>query len=696
MIDPKRSLGMKKKRNALIFFLIGVVLLSVYPLEAKKKQLSERYQKWLEEEVVYIITPLEKEVFLNLETNRERDLFIKAFWKHRDPTPATPANEFKEEHYRRINYVNHYFGRGTPKPGWKTDRGRVYIILGEPREIQRIEGKSQVYPSEIWFYQGKTKLGLPPGFNVVFYQKSFTGEYEIYSPLKDGPQALLTSYFGDPMNYMEAYRQLREYSPVLAETSLSLIPGEGNFTAGRPSLSSDLLIQKVETVPQRRIKDRYARKFMEYKDVVEVEYTANYISCQSSVKVLKDSSGMYFVHYAVEPERLSMNQYQDKYYTNLKINGKVSDEVGKNIYQFEKEVSLEFDEEQLKEVQRRPLCLKDMFPLIPGNYELSVLLKNEVSKEFTSIERNIVIPGKEDKLQMSSLILGYKTETNRPPQNRLRPFQVGEHQVYFQSNPIFLREDTLAVVFQIHGLTQELKEKARIQYDFLKGEEKFRTRSRNINEYEGLPNIVEKFSLKEFSPDHYRVRVSLFMDQKEIFHESEDFDVTYAQAIPRPWLFSKLLPSSESSVYSYLRGVQYYNQGQLEKARKNLEKAFHENPQSVGYAVNLARVYLALDEFKEVKRILSPFLEKERTEYGIYFMLGKAYQNLREWDKAIQTFDQALNHYGVNTNLLNSTGECYFRLGKMQQAREAWEKSLEINPQQPQIEKNIQDLKEKK
>jgi len=108
------------------------------------------------------------------------------------------------------------------------------------------------------------------------------------------------------MDYLEAYKQLREFEPDLAQVSLSLIPGEGNVYAGRPSLSSDLLVQRVETVPERQMKDRYAQKFLEYKDIVEVEYSANYIESLSSIKVIKDPSGLYFVHYAVEPERLSV------------------------------------------------------------------------------------------------------------------------------------------------------------------------------------------------------------------------------------------------------------------------------------------------------------------------------------------------------------------------------------------------------
>jgi len=108
---------------------------------------------------------------LKLQTDRERNLFIEAFWSQRDILHGTPKGESKKEHYRRLNYVNHFFGRGTPKPGWKTDRGRMYIILGEPNDIQRFEGKTQIYPSEVWFYQGKTHLSLPLVLILFFIRK---------------------------------------------------------------------------------------------------------------------------------------------------------------------------------------------------------------------------------------------------------------------------------------------------------------------------------------------------------------------------------------------------------------------------------------------------------------------------------------------------------------------------------------------
>ena len=110
------------------------MILAVAPAAAPAAaaNLPERFQKWIDEEVVYIITPAERDVFLALHTDRERDLFIDAFWKHRNPAPGSRENEFRKEHYRRIAYANQHLGLDAPMPGWKTDRGRMYILLGEP------------------------------------------------------------------------------------------------------------------------------------------------------------------------------------------------------------------------------------------------------------------------------------------------------------------------------------------------------------------------------------------------------------------------------------------------------------------------------------------------------------------------------------------------------------------------------------
>ena len=142
------------------------------------ERLSEEHRGWLERDVLYIITEREREVFQSLETLEERNSFIEAFWRKRDPNPTTQANEFRDEHDRRIEYANRLLGRETYREGWRTDRGRYYIILGEPREVQRFTGYSELMDSELWFYQGEEGKLLPAFFYLLFYKRGDVGEYE--------------------------------------------------------------------------------------------------------------------------------------------------------------------------------------------------------------------------------------------------------------------------------------------------------------------------------------------------------------------------------------------------------------------------------------------------------------------------------------------------------------------------------------
>lgn len=667
------------------------------PPARQRNDLPAAHKKWLEEEVVYIITPVEKEVFLKLSTDRERDMFIEAFWKHRDPIPGTPENEFKNEHFRRLSYANQFFGRDTPRSGWRTDRGRVYIILGEPNEVQRSEGKTETYPTEVWFYQGKTDIGLPPGFYVVFFRPGNVGEYRLYSPSLDGPQALMTSYLGDPVDYVAAYKALKEHDELLAEVSMSLIPGETSTVLRRPSLSSDLLIQRVETTPQRTVEEKYARKFLEYKDIVEVEYSANYIDSDGLVKLIKDPTGLYFVHFCVEPETLSVGESDRKYYTTLKMNGSVTTPEGKLIHQFDRSMTMNFDRDQLAGISRQPLSIHEMFPLIAGEYRFSVLVKNEVSKEFTSFATNLTVPGEEPALQMTSPILAYKVVPVEPGQDGLKPFRFSRCQVYAQPNRAFLKKDTLGVVFQVHGLGPEVRERAELRFVFLRDDSEFRVLTRKPAQYPGLPDVLEEVPLADFPPAHYNLRVSLTVDGREVVSSKDEFDITHLTAISRPWAYSKIMPSSTDPVYDYVVGTQLFNAGRVEEAVARLERAHRLRPGSAEFALNLAQAYVTKDDYAGIETLLLPFLGGEKpAPYEFYFLLGRARQKAGEWDKAIALFDEASTHYGTNTNILNALAECYFQKGNAPQALAVWEKSLELNPEQPEVRRAVETLKGKK
>jgi GWxTD domain-containing protein len=685
------------KTRPVLLILVAASFILAGAGHAQKPKLPPSYQKWLDEEVVYIITPLERDVFLKLQSDRERDLFIEAFWKHRDQTPDSPLNEARNEHYRRVNYVNRYYGRSAGKPGWRTDRGRIYIILGEPNDVQRFESKTMIYPAEIWFYQNKEGLGLPIGFNLVFYQEGSLGDYKLYSPARDGPQALMPSYSGDPLDYLTAYQTLREIEPALADVSLSLIPGESASAMGRPTLASDMLIQKIENAPRAQVEERYAQKFLEYKDSVEVEYSANYLLSDSQVKIVKDPAGLTFVHYAVEPKRLSVNAHEDKYYTTLKINGTASTLAGQRIYQFEKTATVNLDESQMKGANTQPFDLQDLFPLIPGTYKLTILVKNEISKEFTSLEQTVVIPGDTPALQMTSPLLGYKTAPADRTKKTLRPFQFGPRLVYAQPSRVFARKDTLTVAFQVFGFTPQQRPSGRIRFAFQKNGQPAGEKERSIAEYNELPFVFEEFPLADFAPAHYGLRVSLMAEGKELLAATEEFDATFQEAVPRPWFYSKLMPDLLDPSYGRIIGGQLYSAGRPEEAKVHLEKAFHADPASADTALALAQVYMALKDYEQAVSVLSSFLNPAQApKYEIFVLAGQARQMRGDFAGAIDVFDRAISHFGVNAVLLNAIGECHFQLGKPKEALAAWEKSLQLDPNQPEVRKKAAALKEKK
>jgi GWxTD domain-containing protein len=684
------------KRRALAFvscLLIagaGPVLASPPP----RTPLPERYRKWLEQEVVYIITAQERDVFLKLSNDRERDIFIEAFWKHRDPTPDTPENEFRTEHYRRIDYANHRFGRTAPKPGWKTDRGRIYIILGEPNDIQRFEGKTETVPCEVWFYQNKVDLGLPPGFNLVFFQERAQGDFRLYSPVRDGPQALLMDYRGAPYDFQTAYETLRDYEPSLAAVSLSLVPGEASSLSDRPSLASDIIINKVESAPQSLVKDAYARKFLEYKDLVDVEYSANYLDSDALVAVARDEAGDYCVHYAVEPKRLSVSGVGDAYKTTLDINGIVTNPAGTVIVQFEKAFAVKIEEGRMEELGRQPYDLHDLFPLIPGTYKLSILVKNEASKEFTSFEQALLIPEDGPGPRFTKPLLGYQWSRSAPDPRWIRPFQFGPYRIQAQPGRVFARTDTLVVAFQVSGLSEDERRSGLLRYRILKDDQVVAEKEKRPEDYPDLPDVLEEFPLKDLVPAHYSLAVSFLLGDRDILNARDEFDLSYQEAVPRPWVQSKLMPGAGEAAYEQTLGAELFNAGRIAEAKVRLEKAFLKTPESPESALMLAKAMTALGEVEASLSVVEPFLDPSRPpQYDLYLLAGRALQSKADWMRALEIYDRTISHFGANSVLLNAVAECQVGLGHRKEALAAWEKSLEYNPGQPEIRKKVAELK---
>lgn len=677
-------------KKPILFVILTCLIL---PFLSAQPQ-PEPYKKWLEEEVVYIITPTERDVFRKLTTDRQREGFIEAFWKQRDPTPGTPRNEFKDEHYRRLAYANEFYGRGTPRPGWMTDRGRIYIILGPPRNIETFDTIMSVHPAEIWFYSGDTSYGLPPAFNVIFFKKEGMGEYILFSPVNDGPRALIAEDLGESArDDRETYQRLVNLAPVLAPQTLSLIPGE-RVMPGSTSLASTRLLATVFSYPQKKVEDTYAQALLKYKDIIEVDYSANYIGSDYLVNIAKAEPGYFFLQYSVEPKKISVDSYGDRYSTNFELDGRISDAQGNTIFQYTKEIGLNFTAGQLKDLGETSMAIQDMVPLVPGAFRFDLLVKNTISKEFTSLEENITVPGENAALFLSPLLLGYKLEAGADESGDFVPFKTAQGQLLCPARKTFTPKETLYVFFQAFGLTPEVRSRGQLAVSFLRKEAPFLTKTRGIIEFRGGQDILLEFPLAAFPPDYYKVKVSVRDEsRKEILSGDEDFEVTTAADIPRPLIISKVMPSSRADEYDYILGIQELNLGRNDEAYALLERAYRKNPNQLQYALGLSQTLYVRKEYQKVKDILAPFRGESATDQVVYY-LGKSCHALSQYGEAAAHYTDYLSRFGLNLEILNLLGMAHYRLGNFSQALDAWKKSLDVNSGQEEVQRLFKSLQE--
>jgi len=687
---------MRPKSYAIL--LLGALALAALPAAGQKitvKDLPSKYRDWIEEEVGYIISPKEKAVFLQLGNDREREMFITAFWKARDNDPNTPENPFKDEHYRRIEYANKNFGRGRKAGGWRSDMGRIYILLGEPRTIERYENETNLYPMIVWFYSGLTGSGLPNSFNVVFFKEDSAGDFILYSPVRDGPQKLMPFYNGDMTNYLQAWGELRKtVNPTVADLSMSLIPGE--YARGmNPTMSSDILIsQKIPRMGFESVKDAYAEKLLRYKDIVEVEYTANYIENDALVQVTRDSAGRAFVHYLIEPARLSIERFEGVFRTVFDVNGIVSDAQGKTIYQFDRRVPLELNAEQFARIKDRLVSYQDAFPIIEGDYKLSLLWKNTVSKEFSSLEADLKIPPART-LTLSAPILANRIVRNPAFNGQVKPFTVGDTQVVASPRNDFAVDDTLTLFCELGGLTDALKADGSLAITLSRNEQVVAARSVPLAGAADPLRVMEDFPLASFPPDYYMAEVAVLDAAKAaVLSSKTPFYITLNRTLPRSWIMYAPLPPANDPSYVNIRGRQYHQAGDMAKARPLLEDAHRRVPDSAPFAIDLCKLLFELKDHDGVRTVALPFYrDKQNYEFAQY--LGESSQALGRYDEAIVYYKDFLTHFGTNLIVLNSIGDCYVQTGDLAGAITVWKRSLELDPAQGELKKKLAAIQDK-
>src|SRR5246127_975099 len=226
------------------------------------KELDSSYRQWLTEDVTYIITPDERTAFLQMETNEERESFIEAFWQRRSSNPDLPDNDFKEEHYRRIAYANEHYASGIP--GWKTDRGRMYIMWGPPDEIESHPtggtydrpmeeggGSTTTYPWETWRW--RYLEGIGENIILEFVDPSGSGEYHL--TMDPSEKDALLHVPGAGLSLMESMGMASKADRFTRSDGTNLPTTMGGQSASMNEFNRLELYAKVNKPPEVKFKD---------------------------------------------------------------------------------------------------------------------------------------------------------------------------------------------------------------------------------------------------------------------------------------------------------------------------------------------------------------------------------------------------------------------------------------------------------
>ena len=652
-------------------------------------KLTPEHRTWLEEEVIYIITDKERDALLSLQSVEERDHFINAFWRRRDPDLRTPQNEFKEEHYRRIDYANENFVRQTSRPGWKTDQGRIYITIGEPQQREKFESYHSLVYCELWTYQAPPGTVLPPFFNLLFFKQHDVGEYELYSPLGDGPLKLIRGLDRFTVDPMVAIQEILDISPNLARAALTYDMSEhADFQGGQPSLGSDIIVARIADAPKRSIRTDYVDAWLRYGNKISAEYSFNFIPSRSVFSTLVGPQGTPFVHYRVELDpqnfRLVAEEDESKYYTTLDLSLEVTDSDSRRVLVQDKEIYIELTPSEIRRFNASPFAYQDDFPLVPGDYKVTVILRNRAASQYTVAERDLSLAAfSAGEPGLSDIVLGYEATlvTDDAGEREIRTFQVGSQRVQPAADGVFFVGETAHAFFQVLGASAG--EELRLE---LSGEDGVvEKRSVAVENYDTRA-FIETFPLTKFEGGRYQLRVELLDANGETLAErTATLNVSPRNPLPRAWVHSRSFDTRVPGALALALGTQFQVLGRHEQAARALGAAVMADPEKAEARWRLAGIHLGRREPDPALALLLPLEEAHGDRYEVAAGLGFAFYMKSDMATAAQYLEKAISIRPPTPGILNALADCHEKLGNAGQAKQLWERSLELDPEQKTI-----------
>lgn len=693
MYDNRKNQLNKLIRIFLILGFLSWSFLSA-PLAAGQKQkeainsLTPAQRDWLEI-VTPIITQTEKEVFFKLKTEQERDRFINLFWKVRDPNPDTNENEFYREYLERVHFADRYFSIGSSKRGCLTERGYYYLLLGKPRERQVFATQSDIWPMELWFYQGDPKYGLPGYFYLIFYQPEGSGDYRLYYPGVEGPEKLvIPSMSSTQLTRSKALDIIKAINAELGKAALSYLPEESQ--EGFSSLSSQTIIATIKSLPEKKFSPAYARNYLNYKDLVEVDYSHNFITSSALARVWPEGQG-FFVHWTIEPDRINFAETNGVYAAIYELTIRLEDLNGNPVLNRTEEVPLRLNREQFETRARQRLAFQDLFPVLPGDYKLLILLKNKTARDFTSWETSLKVPESSTVQYLSPLVLYHAASPL--PGGRVKAFSFHGQEYLVSARNEFSPTEKLRMYCRLlhsEGLSSE----ARVQFclrslDTSASPECQTRLLREMLTTEGTINL-EPVDLSQVKPGYYRVELSLLDKNQTVEAARENLIVLPQPAPTAPWVLGRVHRPLPSPEFLRILAAQHFLRGNYQEARRILEQilAGQEEPES---RLLLARTLFGLGDYRSSLSSALKVYEATRDREAAK-VIALDYARLKDWPAA-RTYIDGLLAEATEVSVLNLAAEVYQNLGEREQAIRFLEKSLSLLPDQPSIKSWLEELK---
>jgi GWxTD domain-containing protein len=525
-VDPlKRPLSEKqKKENA----------------KALKQELSKTYKKWLDEDVVYIISDEERKAFKQLSNDEERDQFIEAFWQRRDPTPDTEENEFKEEHYRRIEYANEHFPSGIP--GWKTDRGRIYIMYGPADEIEAHPsggtydrpmeeggGTTSTYPFEDWRYRYLEGIGQE--VIIEFVDTCMCGDYHMTIDRSEKDALLHTPNAGATL-----YEQMGMASKAQRFNGGLESLGPGPASAAQAGKEFDRLEQyaKLQAPPPVKFKD--------LEEVVSHKISINLMPFDVRADFVKVTAETVLVPFTIQIKNRDITFVNKDGVQKGVVNifGRVTTLTGHIAQTFEDTVSADIPAELLAKAAENSQVYGKAIPLRPGRYRVDIVVKDVNGDRVGTWSKGIQVPDfADDRLEASSLIVADLMEPVAAKNVGTGMFVIGSTKVRprvppADSKPMtFKRNQKMSFWMQVYNLGMDdktHKASATVEYNVVSATTN-KPVIHTVESTDQMGNIGDQVTLQKtlsaanLDPGVYRIQIKV---NDNISKQTVDPSVTFA------------------------------------------------------------------------------------------------------------------------------------------------------------------------